>query len=232
MGVRNGGIDWDALAPHWHHFEHRGLTPAGLSLVQSALTAPCLFVGSGRGTLAARIVDALGPHAVIFADASLAMLHRSNTGDRAPRACCDVRALPFAPASFESAFCATGVLESMSPADRAAAVTELCRIVVPGGAALVAAILARPGTAPHDSWAELDAWRAAWGTRSTRWTSLELLATELGDREAAYWLLRQALPRFELALDAEDVHAAARAAGVSITARLGVSSDVAVFRLG
>jgi hypothetical protein len=47
--------DWDALAPHWEHFEDGGLNREILAGLERLIRPPLLYVGSGRGGLAARV---------------------------------------------------------------------------------------------------------------------------------------------------------------------------------
>src|SRR5205823_3794796 len=87
-------IDWDALAPHWHHFEHGGLTARGLAPIADAIRAPCLFVGAGLGVVAAWLAARLAAGSLTVADASIEMLRRIRGCDPARRLGCDARALP------------------------------------------------------------------------------------------------------------------------------------------
>lgn len=103
-----------------------------------------LDAGCGAGTYA-RLLSARGA-AVVGADYSLPSLHKAaeRLGEQAMLAASDVRALPFASASFNGALC-FGVMQAL--ADPRPALRELCRVVRPGGEVWIDAL--NRYSAPH-----------------------------------------------------------------------------------
>jgi SAM-dependent methyltransferase len=114
-----------------------------------------LDAGCGAGTYV-RLLAAHGAE-VIGADYSLPSLHKAadRLGDQAVLTASDVRALPFAAASFDGALC-FGVMQAL--ADPRPALRELCRVVRPGGEVWIDAL--NRYSAPH--WAA-GAWRRVRG---------------------------------------------------------------------
>lgn len=114
-----------------------------------------LDAGCSAGTYV-RLLAAHGAE-VIGADYSLPSLHKAadRLGDQAVLTASDVRALPFAAASFDGALC-FGVMQAL--ADPRPALRELCRVVRPGGEVWIDAL--NRYSAPH--WAA-GAWRRVRG---------------------------------------------------------------------
>lgn len=222
--MAEGSIDWDALAPFWHHFEDEGFSDRAMSVVESALRPPCLYIGAGLGTYAARLDDTLGVGSVTAVDRSLAMLRRGRR--TLPAVCADAAELPFARDSFASALVATGVLEPSR--DRLRILGELARVVTPAGMVVVAVFL--PTGQPFDTWDDLAAWHRCTERREA-WRGYDAVATELADRDAAYRVLRAALPRRARAVSDDDLAAAASSSGFAVTARVDSPPSVRVFGL-
>jgi SAM-dependent methyltransferase len=226
--AREGDLDWEALAPFWHHFEERGFSTPALSLIEGGLVAPCLYVGAGRGTFATRLADRLGAGLLVALERAPAMVRHRVRHGRARWVRGDVRSLPVRDGGFASALVVTGVLEALGESDRVQALGEVARAVAAGGFAVVA--LSVGGAADPDTWSQLDAWRQA-PPGSPAWAAYDAVARDLGDRQAAYRLLRASLPRQEPRISAESLAACGRRAGLLPVARLEVGPDLALFRM-
>ena len=109
-----------------------------------AIPGRWLDAGCGAGTYV-RLLAARGA-AVVGADYSLPSLHKAaeRLGELAALAASDVRALPFASASFDGALC-FGVMQALT--DPRPALRELCRVVRPGGEVWIDAL--NRYSAPH-----------------------------------------------------------------------------------
>ncbi|HUH02759.1 MAG TPA: class I SAM-dependent methyltransferase [Kofleriaceae bacterium] len=212
----SGGVapDWDALAPYWHHFEHRGLNRAVLATL-GKMPAPTLLVGGGRGSLA-RYLQArhLDPGAVVAVDSSAEMARYASERGGPRYVVADVRRLPLPNRAFRSVVCATGVVEFLSPADCATAVGEMSRVCTLGGVIWVAAFSAGPrqAEAPQRPSGACEAPRPMRADIITRWyescesltdderrsvAAFSAVAEQMGDRAKAYELLRACLPRLD-----------------------------------
>jgi|GEM_PF-3242735 len=187
------GYDWDALAPHWHLFEDRGFADTLVrSLVRERVPAPVLFVGAGLGRYAAALRDQVGP--VIAVDRSPRMAARGSATRRLPFIVADARALPFVERAFATVVCASGVIEGMCGADRAAVLRELGRVSQAGF--YLAAFVIRDGAPTVDVHAAIRAWEA--GAIANH--AFDEVARELGSVRQAAALLSRALPACEPAV--------------------------------
>jgi ubiquinone/menaquinone biosynthesis C-methylase UbiE len=210
--------NWDALAPYWHCFETYGLNRTILSLLLSLSTPPILYVGGGRGAYPARLESHVGRRRLLVVDASWPMARRARADFGLEYIVADVRNLPRPDLSASSVICATGVLEYMSHANCVAALSEMGRICVRGGAILITAFASAPGTQPEESGRvkavtqpgvdihrRLEKWFYHYETLPLSERRLVLpynaVARQLGDRAAAYRLLRESLPRYEQPMD-------------------------------
>jgi hypothetical protein len=227
VAVRPPSPDWKALAPVWHCFETGGLSMATLRAVRPSVTAPLLYVGGGRGVFPSRLQRWLAPGRIAVVDYCLAMARRGQREFGLTYACSDIRALSFAPVTFASALCTTGVLEYLDDADRVAALRELRRVT--GGPVLVTAF-DDAGPADHSA---LELW---WndseqaGPRQGNALSFDAVARTVGGREAAFHLLRRALPSGGRPMGAEELVRVCAAAGATV-ARLHSGAGVTVWRV-
>jgi ubiquinone/menaquinone biosynthesis C-methylase UbiE len=232
--------DWDALAPYWHCFELGGLNQAILSTMLAAMSAPALYVGGGRGAYPARLQAHLSSGRLTIVDYSMNMARRARSAFGLPYVVADARSLPFAGSAFASALVATGVLEFLAPAGREGVLVELGRVSRPGAPILVAAS-AVPDSAPGDApGATIHRQLARWFQEYHRlplaerqpFRTYEAVAREMGDRAAAYHLLKASLPEYDRRLDLASFATTVAAAGLHLLATHYVAEQgVAVWRL-
>lgn len=217
------GADWDALAPYWGWFEDRGFASTALSLIEGGLRPPCLYIGAGLGTFAARLADTLAPGMVVALDASLPMLRQGSTDRRIERVCALAEALPFAAGSFVSAVVATGVLEPGDEAHRTQILDQVAGCVDQHGFVVAAAMIAASDECARDTHDELDRWFHATDSQHPGWNGFDRVAVALGSRVEALALLRRSFPRNEPTLAVDSIANAASAAGLVVTAQLEVT---------
>jgi len=202
------GHDWDALAQHWHLFEHGGSDDAIIAAaIDDGACAPLLYVGCGLGTYAAHAAVRVGQ--VVAVDRSRAMARRARQlHPELPIVVADVAALPFADGAFRGVICATGVLEHLGER-LAASLAELAR-VARGAPIHVAAFVARRGPR-YDRHAAIEAWLV----RDAADEVFDRVAADLGDRERAAQLLIDAFPRYGPEIHERELIDGAATAGLS-----------------
>jgi ubiquinone/menaquinone biosynthesis C-methylase UbiE len=149
---------WDKAAPHYEAFWAAQLRPAQDRLVELAALRPgerVLDVACGTGLVTFRAAEAVGAHGtVVAADISEKMVQHV-TDAAATRGLANVTARRahaeeqvFAAASFDAVLCGLGLMYTPDPA---LALSEMRRVLVPGGRAVVAVWGARRNC----GWAEI-----------------------------------------------------------------------------
>lgn len=208
--------DWDALVPVWHLLEDGGLNRDIVLAVGPLVEPPVLCVGGGTGFVPALVRDQLEGAPVVSLDCSEAMTRRAR--HRTGLACVmgDAVALPFSGGRFGTVLCATGVLEFMTSAGRAAAVAEMARVCRPGGLLLIAAASSDSGVIwDIDQHALVRSWFGrGLADDSPVATTFDAVASAVGGRQEARALLLSSLPRRGRSLTTPIVAAAADAAGL------------------
>jgi SAM-dependent methyltransferase len=196
--------DWDALAPHWEHFEDGGLNReifAGLKLL---VRPPLLYVGSGRGGLAARV-------ARLSVDRSFAMCQHAHQDHGIACVAADAAHLPLRSGCFATVLCATGVLEFLSHSERVRVLAELGRVCGPDGQVLAFAACGDSGV----HWGvNQHALVRAWFAGRVPMPAFDAVAA--GDREAARDMLLASLPQRGQSVSSEELAAAAADAGMKM----------------
>lgn len=142
--IRDGVDQYERLAPHYDRLHHRWLRYAGgeaqaaLEALVRALATPnskLLDAGCGTGKLARTLIaEGMPPHLMTLLDPSAAMLARC-ADIPAPKIQGRLEALPFGDGAFDLVTC-VWALETVP--DPFLALTELCRVVRPGGALCLA----------------------------------------------------------------------------------------------
>lgn len=142
--IRDGIDQYDRLAPRYDRLHHRWLRHAGgeaqaaLEALVRALATPnskFLDTGCGTGKLArALIAEGMPPHLITLLDPSAAMLARC-ADLPVPRIEGRLEALPFDDGAFDLVTCVWALETVPYPF---LALTELCRVVRPGGALCLA----------------------------------------------------------------------------------------------
>lgn len=192
-------MDWNALAPFWHLFETHGLYHTLITALTATLRGPLLFVGGGRGTLPKQLMATFGADGVLVLDKALAMAQVARTSFGLSYVCADVLAIPFAGGRFASALCATGVFEYLDDAQRLVALRELARMVRDDDSPIVVTAFAERDDQPIPRIADhLERWYRHNETLSLdekqSMRAYNGVARALGDRDAAYALLKRSLP--------------------------------------
>jgi ubiquinone/menaquinone biosynthesis C-methylase UbiE len=205
--------DWNALAAYWHCFEIGGFNKSTLSAIMSSLISPLLYVGGGRGTYPAYLQKWLGRDNVTVVDLSSAMARRAQADFGLEYIVADVRHLPCSDNGFASVLCVTGIFEYLETVDHEIALREMARVCCKGGPILITAA-ASPGGVKEvnqshlsfdrqpriDEHRRLETWFRHYDALSNpekRTMSLfNAVAREMGDRVAAYHLLKDSLPRY------------------------------------
>lgn len=224
--------DWDALAPHWEHFEDGGLNRRVLATVVSVLRPPLLHVGCGRGSLTAVLATRFGPAAVHAVDRSVAMCRRADRDHGIRCVAADGARLPFPDASFATVLCSTGVLEYLDGAMVTEVLTEMGRVCERAGQ-----VLAFAACADGDVHWEVDqhrfveAWYAGRGDAPSSARALEAVAVALGSREAARDLLLRSMPPTGRAVTAATVVVAASRAGLTVVGDWVDTDGIGLWRL-
>lgn len=180
----------------------------------ASLLPPVLYVGGGRGTYAAHLQKWLGRDSVTVVDLSPAMARRARADFGLEYVVADVRHLPQPDRTFASVICATGVLEYLDLTDRKTALQEMARVCRRGGLILITAFALpdrgeeelgshlrleeQRGTDEHRL---LETWFRHYDTLSyperRLVSAFNAVAREMGDRVAAYHLLKDSLPRYD-----------------------------------
>lgn len=225
--------NWDALAPYWEHFEDGGLNQRTLAAVSTALRPPLLFVGGGRGSLTAVLVERFGSAAVLSVDRSLAMCRRARRDHGLACLAADVARLPLPDASFATVLCATGVLEYIGQHGLAGALGEMGRVCGPGGQVLVCAACSDGDVFwAVDQHRFVEAWYAGRINEvSESARAFGAVASALGSREAARELLLQSWPRVGRAITATELTVAAALVGLEVTASRINDDGIGLWRL-
>lgn len=193
-----------ALAPYWQLFEALGSDASvGEAAVSDGAGSPLLYIGAGLGTYPAALAKRVGT--VVAIDRSIAMARRANA--HLPTIVADVRALPFADATFRGVFCATGVMELLG-GSISAAYTELARVA--RGAPIHVAAFIDTGIA-----IDRHALIAAWLAGHAHDELLDRLAGEVGDRQLAGDLVTRAMSRYAVGIAERTIIDAAATASLS-----------------
>jgi len=141
--VREGWQGWDEYAPFYDWENARTLGRRDVTFWQriaARTTGPVLELGCGTGRITRPLAKA-GAN-IVGVDRSAAMLERlsqqiPNPKSRIPRIPLvrgDIRALPFADASFPTVIAPYGILQSLiRPTDLTATLASVSRVVAPGG---------------------------------------------------------------------------------------------------
>lgn len=142
--IRDGVDQYDRLAPRYDRLHHRWLRHAGgeaqaaLEALVRALATPnskLLDAGCGTGKLARTLIaEGMSPKLMTLLDPSAAMLARC-ADIPVPKIQGRLEALPFDDCAFDLVTC-VWALETVP--DPFLALTELCRVVRPGGALCLA----------------------------------------------------------------------------------------------
>jgi ubiquinone/menaquinone biosynthesis C-methylase UbiE len=216
--------NWDALADYWHYFEAAGLNKPVLSMLMVSLVPPVLYVGGGRGTLPAHLRQYYGPDQITVIDLSLAMARRAKKDFELDYILNDVRHLAFPDQIFSSVVCTTGVLEYVDAADQAVSLVEMARVCRSGGPIMVTAgatsdpIGASQGAARN--YFLLEMWFRHYESLSLIERQAVLayngVARAMGDREAAYRLLKDSLSPYDPRILMDEFAATIATAGLFI----------------
>lgn len=142
--IRDGVDQYERLAPRYDRLHHRWLRHAGgeaqaaLEALVRALATPnskLLDAGCGTGKMARTLIsEGMPPHLITLLDPSAAMLARC-ADISVPKMQGRLEALPFDDDAFDLVTC-VWALETVS--NPFLALTELCRVVRPGGALCLA----------------------------------------------------------------------------------------------
>lgn len=241
--------DWDALAPYWHCFENVGLSKTILSALKPYLNLPILYIGGGRGTYPAFLRNWVGQENLAVVDSSPRMAQRAYIDFNLKYVVSDARDLPFSDQSFGSVVCATGVLEFLDLSEQKKALKEMARICLPKGSLLVTVFYHeyfRSEFTAHASHNEppvtyqqpdlLDRWFQHQSSllpgEKRIAASFSIVAREMGDRTAAYQLLRHSLSTSEGTIHLETFPYTARDVGLECKLlKLFVEKKVAIWNL-
>src|SRR4051812_4969096 len=197
MPIPRQSPDWDALAPYWEHFEDGGLDQDGLADIEPLVQPPLLYVGSGRGGLAARLTHRFGQAAVHSVDRSPTMCRRAQRDHGIISLAADAARLPLRDSCFATVLCASGVLEYLDHNGRTRVLAEMGRVCEPHGQVIVWA--ASGDTGVHwgtDQHALVRAWFAGrFDDKPAAVAAFNAVAAAMGDRAAARALLLACLPQ-------------------------------------